>query len=352
VSTFDPITGGEASLFAPRPYMFASVDHWLSFFHIDGVRIDDVHDIDDWDFIRDYCAKARARWRALGGADDRFWAVGEDLDLRDGALLATSGRADASWDETFKRYVRQLCIGVVPDGRDLGSAVSFMLDCRQRGFADGSQAVNYIGSHDLTNDDFSDRFYNWLDGRGVVFKDKNIRLAFACLLTAVGVPMILAGDEFADERDISLAVNPGENKQIDPVNYDRFADPWRRDLFAYVARLVRLRTTAPALGRNECRLIHVDVSSGRRVAVWQRGLGPDLVVVVANFSDFASDGGVAGEYVVPGWPTDIGDRAWFEVSQSDVPRPAPNAGREPLFAWEAKVYVAQALPASGNRPTA
>jgi hypothetical protein len=154
--------------------------------------------------------------------------------------------------------------------------------------------------------------------------------------------MILAGDEFADERSISLAENAGENKQIDPVNYDLFGDPWRRDLFAYVARLVKLRTTAAALGRNDCRVVHVDTTSGRRIAVWQRGAGPDLVVVVANFSDFVSDGGLAGQYVIPGWPADIGNRAWFEVSQSDVPRPAPNAGREPLFPWEAKVYVALA----------
>lgn len=342
VTAFNPETGGDEQMFAPRPYMFACVEHWLSFFHIDGVRIDDVEDINDWNFIGDYCATARARWKALGGTDDRFWSVGEELDPSKGTVLANSGRTDASWDETFKRYVRQLCIGVVPDGRDLGSAVSFMIDCRQRGFGDGARVVNYIGSHDLTNDEFSDRFYNWLDGRGVIFKDRNIRLAFACLLTAVGVPMILAGDEFADERDISIAENAGENKQIDPVRYDRFSDPWRRDLFAYVARLVKLRTSAPALGVNDCRLIHVDTTGGRRIAVWQRGVAPDLVIVVANFSDFGSEGGLAGEYVIPGWPSDIGGRSWFEVSQSDVPRPAPKAGREALFAWEAKVYVARA----------
>ena len=342
VTAFNPETGGEETIFAPRPYMFACVEHWLSFFHIDGVRIDDVEDIDDWNFIGDYCAAAHTRWRALGGTDDRFWAVGEELDRGKGALLANSGRTDASWDETFKRYVRQLCIGVVPDGRDLGSAVAFMIDCGQRGFGDGARVVNYIGSHDLTNDEFSDRFYNWLDGRGVIFKDRNIRLAFACLLTAVGVPMILAGDEFADERDISIAENAGENKQIDPVSFDRFGDPWRRDLFAYVARLVKLRTKESALGRNECRLIHVDTTPGRRIAVWQRGVAPDLVIVVANFSDFGSEGGLAGEYVIPGWPSDIGNRSWFEVSQSErSSRGARTPAGRRCSPWEAKVYAAR-----------
>ena len=31
---------------------------------------------------------------------------------------------------------------------------------------------------------------------------RRVKLAFCCLLTSVGIPMILAGDEFADENDL------------------------------------------------------------------------------------------------------------------------------------------------------
>ena len=342
-TAFDPMTGREDQLLSARRYMFACIRHWLSFFHIDGARLDFVEGINDWFFIRDYSAEARAQWRALGGSDDRFWVVGEELGQS--ALFASSGTADASWDETFKRCVRQLSIGVMPDGRAFGDAVNHMIDCRQRGFADGRMVVNYIGSHDLGNDEFSDRFYSWLDGRGVILKERPIKLAFACLLTAVGVPMILAGDEFADERDIAIAEPTGRNKQIDPVNYERFDDPWRQDIFQYVSRLVKLRAASAALARNECSLIHVDTTDGRRIAVWQRGVGDDLVVVVANFSDFGSDGGLAGEYVIPAWP-DVGDKPWFEISQDAIPRrvSADAVGREPLFPWQAKIYVTNPPP--------
>jgi glycosidase len=314
--------------------MLECAAHWLSFFQVDGFRLDYVEGINDWNFIREYSTHARSRWNELGGSDDRFWIVGEEL--AEAALFARSGTADASWDESFKRFVRQLCIGIVPDG-DFGSAVRRMIDASQRGFPDGRMVVNYIGSHDLTNDAFSDRFYNWLDSRGVVLKERPIKLAFACLLTAVGIPMILAGDEFADERDLLLSDPNGRNKQIDPVNFARFDDPWRKEIFAYVARLVKLRATSDALARNECELLHVDTTDGRRVAVWQRGVAEERVVVVANFSDFGSDGGVDGEYVVPGWPEP--DRAWFEVSQDTNPRRVARPGREPLFPWEAKVYT-------------
>jgi 1,4-alpha-glucan branching enzyme len=335
VTGFEPVGGGRATMNAARNYMLSCVSHWLSYFHIDGVRLDYVEGINDWFFIREYCEHARARWRALGGSDERFWVVGEEL--HEPARFAASGTADGSWDEAFKRYVRQLCIGIVPDGRALGDAVNRMIDCRARGFPDGRMAVNYIGSHDLTNDEFSDRFASWLGGRGVVWKERHVKLAFACLLTAVGIPMILAGDEFADERDRPIGETAGRNKQIDPVNFERFSDPWRKEVFAYVSRLVKQRTTSAALAVNETSILHVDTTPGRRIAVWQRGTGEDLVVVVANFSDFMSDGGLAGEYVVPSWP--LPDRPWYEVSQTAVPRRVERPGREPLFPFEAKVYM-------------
>jgi len=56
----------------------------------------------------------------------------------------------------------------------------------------------------------------------VELREKRIKLAFVCLLTAVGIPMILAGEEFADEHDF---FNPDGNvaqsggKQVDPVNF-------------------------------------------------------------------------------------------------------------------------------------
>jgi len=336
---YDPVTGREITAWPARQYMFVCVAHWLSYFHIDGVRIDDVRDIDDWNFIRDYTALARSVWRGLEGSDDRFWVVGESLDQS--ATFATSGAADGSWDETFKSYVRQLCVGAVPGG-DLRGAVSYMIDCARRGFPDGRMVVNYIGSHDLTNDQYSDRFFNWLDGRGVADKGPRFRLAFVCLLTAVGVPMILAGDEFAAQRTPAIPANTDENKQIDPVDFRAVSDPWRQDLFAFVARLVRLRTTAPALARNECQVIHADTTEGRLVVAWQRGVSPDLVVVVANFSSFISEGGPTGEYVIPAWPAQPG-LVWTEVSQNAAPRAVAAPGREPVFPWEAKVYLSKAV---------
>ena len=107
----------------------------------------------------------------------------------------------------------------------------------------------------------------------------------------------------------------------------------------YVARLVKARTELPALSVNDTNFIHTDFNDGKRVLVWQRGNNVQMpVVVVANFSDFVSDGGLAGEYRVPNWPSTPPGRQWREVTQERIVTPEV-VGREPLFAWEAKVYT-------------
>ena len=82
-----------------------------------------------------------------------------------------------------------------------------MVECRFFGFSDGAEAVNYIGSHDvegLHKERIATMFrYQFpIDDSMTELKKvqqnaeigRRVKLAFACLLTAVGIPMILAGD--------------------------------------------------------------------------------------------------------------------------------------------------------------
>jgi hypothetical protein len=61
------------------------------------------------------------------------------------------------------------------------------------------------------------------------------------------------------------------------------------------------------------------------------------VIVLANFSDFASAPGT--DYVVPTWPGPAPPgKKWIEVTQRRDVGPG-SEGREAIFAWEAKVYT-------------
>src|SRR5439155_15378748 len=110
-------------------------------------------------------------------------------------------------------------------------SVRKLIDCRLIGFGDGAEAVNYVGSHDVEGVR-NERLYNFLDNNGIFAKEERIKLAFACLFTAVGIPMIFAGDEFADEHDLGVKNPP---KQRDAVNFGRLEQPFRHRIFDYVA---------------------------------------------------------------------------------------------------------------------
>jgi pullulanase len=338
---YDPVSGAVGPTYLGRRHMMCHILHWMNFYHLDGLRLDSVNNYNNWDFAGDVRDNGRAawndRWAAEGNpadsGNDRFLVIGEELSVPKGLL----GKIDALWNEPFKQTLRQVILG-----RSAGSfeqSVRNLIDCRYTGFSDGAQAVNYIGSHDVGGFG-NERFYNYLDNNGVALKDKPIKLAFVCLLTAVGIPMILAGDEFAEQSN--NAQETDANKEIDPINYQHVDQPWRQTIFDYVSTLVKFRISAPALSVNDTTFIHVDFNDGKRVLAWQRGrVGiDDPVVVVANFSDWGTADPLnpASHYDVANWPATPAGRQWKEITQSRQVAPGM-AGHESLFPWEAKVYT-------------
>ncbi|MBW4605678.1 MAG: hypothetical protein KME22_00260 [Hassallia sp. WJT32-NPBG1] len=338
---YDPVTGQnqQGYPFVPaRRFMMAHISHWIDFYHIDGIRIDNVSGIDNWDFLSEFTSHSRNEWQNRGGSDDRFIVIGEELAVP--TDLVRQNRVDSLWNENFKKILRRVILGQNAGNINEPSfewSVCKLIDCRLLGFSDGAQAINYIGSHDVESFE-NERFYNYLDNNNVFDKLKRFKLAFACLMTAVGTPMIFGGDEFADQQDLPLGDQGDRNKQIDPINFNRKSEPWRKELFDYVSWLVKFRIASESLSVNDTDFIHVDFTPGRRVLVWRRGQAnsPHPVIVVANFSDWGSD--ASGEYRIPKWPYTLGRDNWLEVTQDRKVDP-DWVGREPIYPWEAKVYT-------------
>jgi pullulanase len=362
VNGYDPISGSTTNIFPARQLMLSYITRWMRDFRFDGIRMDSVENVSNWGFVQEFKDRARALFAercadagmSQADADARMLVVGEELN--EPLALLTQNRLDGLWNDAFRGLVRSIIIGE-GDNSTFESNVRRCIDCRAIGFTDGTQAINYITSHDVEGDR-RERLYNFLQNvhLGNDF-ERRVKLAFVCLLTAVGVPMILAGEEFADQHDRfdqNGNVDQAGGKQVDPVNYTRLEDttlsdgktpdpmpPIRRRILSYVSGLIKLRTTAPGLSVNDTNFIHVDFNDNKRVLVWQRGgAGQDPVVVLANFSDFmtADPSNPNSVYVVPNWPSTPPGRSWREVTQS---RNVPDdwIGREPIFPWEAKVYT-------------
>ncbi|MBZ8181948.1 alpha-amylase family glycosyl hydrolase [Oscillatoria salina] len=338
VEGYQPLSGEKGSLVPSREYMKVFIAHWLEYYRVDGIRIDSVNNISNYDFVEEFKNLSREIWKQRGGSSDRFLVVGEELSVP--LALIQQNRLDSLWNEHFKTIARKVILG---QNSYLDNSfewnVKKLIDCRFLGFTDGSQVVNYLTSHDVGGFG-NERLYNYLVNNGVYDSEKRIKLAFVCLLTAVGIPMILAGDEFGDRHDLDISDEHSNKKQVDPVNFNRLRDDWRQRIFQYVTRLVRFRTTFDALAVNDTNFIHGDFNEGKRVVVWQRGVGENMVVVVANFSDYGTPNPVnpTSEYVIPNFPSTPVGKQWQEITQNRLV-PSEWIGREPIFPWEAKVYA-------------
>jgi pullulanase len=314
ITTYDPITGQDAHFAPARHLHFTALARWMRDFHVDGYRIDSVETVANWDFIGDFTKNGRDDFRALcatqglsqNEADARYIVIGEEL-REPLEIIRPQGRINTLWHEKFCAYIRAALLGQNAANESFESTVRKAIDCREFRYGDLTEAVIYLGSHDVQgfhqeriatmfryvfpiddsmNDEQKDRQNAAIERR--------VKLGFVCLLTAVGIPMILAGDEFTDEHDLfnirGYVTNEG-GKQIDPVHFSRLEgqeNQWRRNVLTYVQRLIELRKTHPVLGVNETRFLHTDFTPGRRILVWQRGDANDPVIVVANFSDFQS----------------------------------------------------------------
>lgn len=338
------------SYFAAREFLCEMAEFWVSEYHVDGYRIDDFKDINNWDFVQEFHDRATAESNALFPVKP-FLVVAEDTN-RD--FVATSSDpnnpggnkvVDAIWNFGYRDDVRNLMTNSIStnwgqpsrsqrvahiiskDGVWNGLTEAF-----DPGYADTACSVDYITSHDLAD---APRLMNVLLGPmlkaaglgdGGVANVENavdgadsssdptlqatvqaalLRVfgAFSILMTSVGIPMFLAGEEFGDVHDTNYTdVN---EKQQDPVQWKRAKFRGNAALYANVAKLIHLRVSHPALQRNEVEFFYFhpqfDDNVAPRIFAYCRtqGLPPgnsNQVVVIANMGpdSFPS-------YDIPGW---------------------------------------------------
>ena len=288
--------------FAAREFLCEMAEFWVSDYHVDGFRIDDFADINNWDFVQEFHDRATAREpgafpretvhrrrRRLGSPvcdhrgrsfqSRRAQGGGRNLELR------LPGRNPPPRDERDKHH-----IGDEPSRsvrvQHLISNEGIWNDWNQAfdpGYADMACSVDYITSHDVADGprlmniilgpmlqaaglgdggvqnvrgavDGADTSSNPTLQASVQAALRRVFGAFAILMTSVGMPMWLAGEEFGDVHDTDyIDVNA---KQQDPVQWNRAAFLGNAALKANVAKLIQLRTSHPALQRNEVEFFY------------------------------------------------------------------------------------------------
>ena len=339
--------------FAARDFLLYMSEFWTREYHVDGFRIDDFADIRNWDFMQEF----RRRTHAAADVVTRgkpFMVIAEDsrrdFSTTDPGAYNGGPVLDAIWNFGYRDEIRRLATdGIITQ---LGQAsrsdrVRHLISKDgvwnaygqghfDRGYADLANSVNYATSHDVAD---AERMMNYLlrsilrtQGLGpgdvpdvraaletaelhpsqqsaqrnsaVDFALYRVFGVFALLLTSVGIPMILAGEEFGDIHDLDFT--DVQSKQQDPVQFRRLAFPGNRALQDEVSHLITLRANHPSLQRNEVQFFYFhpqfNDNDTPRVFGYARTAGNpvgslDQVIVLANMGPqkFPS-------YTVPDWP--------------------------------------------------
>ena len=216
-----------------------SLRYWVEEMHVDGFRFD--------------LAPALARGNDAVDMGSAFLtAVGQDPVLREVKLIAEPwdlgpggyqlGRFPpmwAEWNDKFRETVRSFWLAA--DGerggvRDLAYRLSGSSDLYRDDGRRPYASINYVASHDgLTVADL-------VTASGAEPAADRQRSLLATALLATGVPMLLAGDEFARTQ----GGDPNAYTTDDATSWVRW-DEWGSSLHDLVRRVLRLRRDHPAL---------------------------------------------------------------------------------------------------------
>ena len=329
-------------------FLIDNARFFLTEFRIDGIRYDEVRVIEN-NGGRLFCQRTTDTVRATNPAaiqiaeywnQDRASALhsppqglGFDAELGDGLrdalrslLKQASAGASAALD--LSAVANALAVpAAIPEGWRL-------VQCLE------NQDLTYASHSDAARvamlADASDR-RSW-------YARSRSRAATALLFAAPGIPALFMGQEFMEDKNWSDSLHADDLIWWEGLND---ADPAMRDFMRFVADLVQVRRSQPALRGNGARVSRAE--NFDRVIVLHRWIeGQPLdVVVVANLAEQPKQ-----DYLI-GLPFAVN---WLELLNSDVydnfPNPAPfgNGGHvrswdEPLDGFSARAAVV--LPANG-----
>ncbi len=74
-------TPSYGNYYAAREFLCEMAEFWVGEYHIDGYRIDDFADINNWDFVQEFHDRATAKSQSLFPAKP-FWVIAEDSNRR------------------------------------------------------------------------------------------------------------------------------------------------------------------------------------------------------------------------------------------------------------------------------
>ena len=250
---------------------------WQHEYHIDGYRLDATAILDNFDFVR----MLRDQSKAESGGKP-FYVVAEQLP-EDPSIAGPYGPADGAWHQRFMHQVLGNLRSHGADAEELADA----LQPRTGGYVVPELAVNFMVSHDERT------LMEILSEAGITGEAafRKAKLGASLLLTAVGIPLIYQGEEFAGYRPRSM--------EIRPVQWGLLDADFGLHLKEHYEHFLGIRRDHPALTSASLTVLQASDA----LVAFCREEGDDVVVVVANLRD------ADREFDIP-----VADGPWRELT--------------------------------------
>jgi 1,4-alpha-glucan branching enzyme len=309
----DPNTG----VMPARKFIHENISYWVGEYHIDGIRYDAAKQLENFDAMRMMAdaARAAAGWKE-GHAGKPFLNIAEYLpETPELVGPPESGRPmDACWQDSF---FWQVADRTITRGELDLEQVKNCLQPLRKGFGDCTQLVNFASNHDHL------RLMPHM-AKSLVFDEhafRRAKLAATLVMTAVGIPMIWMGEEFADYH----------GKAMDPqkIDWTLLAHDNNKGLREHYKRLIQLRRSSGALCNNNLDFIFEHGEDG--ILAFVRWDEEKKVVVIANLRDREHEGYKLGNLPDGKW------KEWLTEEEVEIKGGEWTAR---LMPWEAKVLVA------------
>jgi 1,4-alpha-glucan branching enzyme len=291
-----------------RRFIGDVVRFWIEEYHTDGIRYDAARQLGNYDFMHWIVQETK---KTAGMKP--FYNIAEHIP-QDPAITNADGPMDGAWHENFySAMIDHLCNEQF-DLERLKSA----LDAKREGYLGATNVVNY-----LTNHDHNHLMYE-LGERGILEAAafKRAKLGAALLMTAMGVPMIWMGEEFAEYKPKA----PEQNK----IDWTLLENDKNRSLHDYYRGLIFLRKNNHALYTENIEFFH-EQADDRVLAYTRWNDEGSRVVVIANLS-----GNYLKDYTIPHMPA---DGTWHEWGGNYDVEVSNNTLVIDLPEYEAKVLV-------------
>ncbi len=285
---------------AVKRYVADVIQHWIRDYRIDGFRYDATR-WTGWSGYNEWGAS----WFAYVArqADPHNIQIAEHLPIE--PPLVIDSEIDTSWHAEYRWRIRDLLTtaSLYADG------FAEAMDARRVGFSHPRERIPYTESHD------EERVVRDLRLAGFA-EDEVFRRAASALaitLTTPGVPMIYAGQEFAEATDKRVGWNH--------LNWSLLNLEPNRRLHAQTKELIRLRRFNGALQGDALEILTNDEE--RDLAIYKRGEGDRAVYVAVNFGRETVT--TPAPFNGPGWTDALSGNAHNEDDQSFTLLPGESA---------------------------